>query len=98
MINSKQRLLLDEKPVGHKLVIDVDTRWNSTLYMLRRLLEQNPCLIALANEPSLSKSASTTIKNTQVPRYLFFYGGGIFSAQVLTLVGTKLTPYIGITL
>ena len=63
MLKSKQRLLLDEKLVGHKLVIDVVTRWNSTLYMLRRLLEQYPCLIALANEPSLSKSASTTIKN-----------------------------------
>lgn len=63
MLKAKQRLLLDEKLVGHKLVIDVVTRWNSTLYMLRRLLEQYPCLMALANEPSLSKSASTTIKN-----------------------------------
>lgn len=44
-------------------MIDVVTRWNSTLYMLRRLLEQYPCLMALANEPSLSKSASTTINN-----------------------------------
>lgn len=45
------------------LVIDVGRRWNSILYLLRRLLEQYPCLIAFANEPSLSKSASTTIKN-----------------------------------
>ena len=34
---------------------------------------------------------------TQVPRYLLFCEGGIFSAHALTLVGTKLTPYIGIT-
>lgn len=63
MLKAKQRLFLDEKLVGHKLVIDVVTRWNSTLYMLRRLLEQYPCLMALANEPSLSRSALTTIKN-----------------------------------
>lgn len=44
-------------------MIDVVTRWNSTLYMLRRLLEQYPCLMALASEPSLWKSALTTIKN-----------------------------------
>ena len=36
--------------------------------------------------------------NTQVPRYLLFCEGGIFNAHTLTLVGTKLTPYIGITL
>ena len=36
--------------------------------------------------------------NTQVLRYLLFCEGGIFSAKALTLVGTKLTPYIGITL
>ena len=36
--------------------------------------------------------------NTQVPRYLLFCEGGIFSAHALTLVGTQLTPYIRITL
>lgn len=33
--------------------------------------------------------------NTQVPRYLLFYDGGIFSTQALTLVGTKLITYMG---
>ena len=38
------------------------------------------------------------ILNTQVPRHLLFCEGGIFSAHTLTLVGTKLTPYIWIAL
>ena len=36
--------------------------------------------------------------NTQVPRYVLFCKRGIFSGHALTLVGTKLTRYIGITL
>ena len=52
-----------EQLIGHKLIIDVVTRWNSTLYMLQRLNEQFPVLMALANDPSLTKHASTTIKN-----------------------------------
>ena len=36
--------------------------------------------------------------NTQVPRYQLFCEGGIFSAHALTLVGTKLTPYISVAL
>ena len=35
--------------------------------------------------------------NTQVPRYLLFCGEGIVNAHALTLVGIKLTPYIGCT-
>ena len=33
--------------------------------------------------------------NTQVPRYLLFCEGGIYSTHVHTSVGTKLTSYIG---
>ena len=36
--------------------------------------------------------------NTQVQRYLLFCEGCIFDAHALTLVATKLTPYIGIML
>ena len=36
--------------------------------------------------------------NTQVPRYLLLGEGGNFSTHALTLLGTKLKPYIGITL
>ena len=36
--------------------------------------------------------------HTQVPIYLLFYEGGIFRANALTLVGSTLIPYIGITL
>ena len=52
-----------EQLIGHKLIIDVVICWNSTLYMLQRLNEQFPVLMALANDPSLTKHASTTIKN-----------------------------------
>ena len=40
----------------------------------------------------------TPCNTLQVPRYLLFCEGGIFSAHALTLVGTKLIPSIGITL
>ena len=61
----KQRLLLSEDKVGHKLIMDVATRWNSTLAMLERLCEQTPAIMALANvtDDSLSKAALTKIKN-----------------------------------
>ena len=41
---------------------------------------------------------TVTAINMQVPRYLLFCERGSFSAHALTLVGTKLTPYIGIML
>lgn len=66
LLCEKQKLLFDDSRanlVGHKLIIDVATRWNSSLYMLQRLSEQFPVLMALANDPSLSKQASTTLKN-----------------------------------
>jgi len=59
----KQRLLLKEEQVGHKLIMDVPTRWNSTVAMLRRLLEQSPAVLALASDSGeiLSKNAIATI-------------------------------------
>lgn len=61
---NKQRLLLTEDKVRHKLIMDVATRWNSTLAMLQRLCEQTPANMALANvtDDSLSKTALTKIK------------------------------------
>ena len=63
MLYEKQKLLLEARFHDHKLIIDVPTRWNSTLYMLRRLVEQAPALMALANDPGLSKTAASTLKN-----------------------------------
>ncbi|XP_062577042.1 E3 SUMO-protein ligase ZBED1-like [Saccostrea cucullata] len=74
MLHDKQKLLFSDSKVGHRLLIDVATRWNSTLYMLQRLLEQAPVLMALANDPSLPKHASTTLKNS------------VFSFEELTMV------------
>ena len=59
----KQKLLLSEDKVGHKLIMDVTTRWNSTLAMLERLCGQQPAIIALANDHFISKAALTAIKN-----------------------------------
>ena len=61
----KQRLLLKEEQVGHKLIMDVPTRWNSTVAMLRRLIEQSPAVLALASDSGdiLSKTAIATIKS-----------------------------------
>ena len=59
----KQRLLLSEDKVGHKLIMDVVTGWNSTLAMLQRLCKQTPAIMALANDESISKTAVSKIKN-----------------------------------
>ena len=61
---AKQKLLLQEEFVGHKLIMDVPTRWNSTVAMLRRLLEQTPAILALATDSNetLSKTALATVK------------------------------------
>ncbi|CAG2219590.1 unnamed protein product [Mytilus edulis] len=61
---AKQKLLLQEEFVGHKLIMDVPTRWNSTVAMLRRPLKQTPAILALATDSSetLSKTALATVK------------------------------------
>lgn len=59
----KQKLLLSSDAVGHKLINDIPTRWNSTLAMLSCLVEQTPALLAMANDSTLSKDTTTTIKN-----------------------------------
>ena len=60
---NKQKLLLSEDKVGHKLIMDVATQWNSTLAMLERLCEQTPAILALASDESISKAVLTKIKN-----------------------------------
>lgn len=59
----KQKLLLPDQLRGHKLIADVPTRWNSSLMMLARILEQLPALMAVATDENVSKSAKTTIQN-----------------------------------
>ena len=62
---SKQLLVLKEEHAKHKLIMDVPTRWNSTVVMLRRLLEVSPAILALASDPGdvLNKNAIATIKS-----------------------------------
>ena len=59
----KQSVLLPKELVGHKLLADVPTRWNSTYLLLERLLEQTAPLMAVVNDPGCSKSAAATIKS-----------------------------------
>ncbi|XP_062587659.1 zinc finger BED domain-containing protein 4-like [Saccostrea cucullata] len=64
LLFDKQKLLMEEGSIiGHKLIMDVVTRWNSTLHMLKRILEQIPAVSAVANDPTITKSASSTLRN-----------------------------------
>ncbi|XP_053374207.1 E3 SUMO-protein ligase ZBED1-like [Mercenaria mercenaria] len=45
--------------IGHKLINDVPTRWNSTLAMLRRLSEQIAAILAIASDDKLNINKTT---------------------------------------
>ena len=55
MLKTKQKLL--ELPV-HKLVIDVQTRWNSAFDMLSRYVEQQPAIMAVLMDKNIRKNIS----------------------------------------
>ena len=61
-------------------------------------ISDSPFPMIKLKPPQKKVICSIQLSNTQVPRYLLFCKGGIFSAHVRTLVSTKLTPYVGITL
>jgi hypothetical protein len=63
LLFDKQKLLMEGSIIGHKLIMDVVTRWNSTLHMLKRILEQIPAVSAVANDPTITKIASSTLRN-----------------------------------
>lgn len=46
--------------IGHKLIMDFVTWWNSTLSNLERLIEQMSYITAVANVISISMSAEVT--------------------------------------
>jgi len=46
-----QRTISDDKP--HMILQDVQTRWNSTFYMVQRLIEQKKAVIAYSAEHDL---------------------------------------------
>ena len=54
----------DLKVPCHKLIQDVKTRWNSTFYMLERLLEQRMPVLAVLNDRSVSKRSDADLDLT----------------------------------
>lgn len=53
LLLEKQKLLLPESEQNHRLIQDVQTRWNSTLEMLARLYEQHQTLCAVAADSTV---------------------------------------------
>ena len=51
-----------ETLIGHKLIIDCPSRWNSSLDMLRRILEQTSAIMAVASDKKISKSMLDNVK------------------------------------
>ena len=84
----EQRVLLPAEMVGHKLLMDVPTRWNSTYSMLERLMEQTAPLIAVITDPECSKSAAATIKT-----YLYSFEEQTLIEQLAQV----LEPYLNAT-
>ena len=64
LLSEKQKLLLPPALQGHKLITDVETRWNSTLDMLQRLLEQTAAVHAVLSDPALKGKSDTRLLYT----------------------------------
>lgn len=47
MLAAKQKVMLGPDVNEHKLIVDVTTRWNSSLDMLERYLTLQPALLSL---------------------------------------------------
>jgi hypothetical protein len=54
---AKQKLLLPAEHQGHHLVQECETRWNSTLEMLKRLCEQGPAVSAVAHDRAFTNAS-----------------------------------------
>ena len=53
----------------HRLIQDEPTRWNSSLYMMQRILEQKMALAVYATEKSVIQLPSHQLDLTRVGRY-----------------------------
>lgn len=54
----------EDRYIGHKLIADVPTRWNSSLDMFERILEQMPAIMAVASDTKLSKFVSDNVNSS----------------------------------